>query len=123
MALSEDGTSSHRVRGVARPFEVQEVVSGGRHTLVLAGELDMATTAELEPMIVACAESAGGLTLDLRQLSFMDSTGLKLVLFAQQVCQANRAEFALIPGPRQVQRVFELTSLMDRLPFQSEPTN
>jgi anti-anti-sigma factor len=109
--------------GVETPrFEVRDVVSAGMHTLVLSGELDMAAAGELETVIVACAESASGLTLDLSQLTFMDSTGVRLLLFAQQACQANGAEFAVIPGPRQVQRVFEVTDLVKHLPFR-EPTN
>jgi anti-anti-sigma factor len=104
------------------PFEVRDVVSAGMHTLVLEGELDMATAAELEAVIVECAESGSGLTMDLGQLTFMDSSGVRLLLFAQQACQANGAEFVVIPGPRQVQRVFEVTDLVKHLPFR-EPTS
>jgi anti-sigma B factor antagonist len=107
------------VRRAAPPFDLQHVVSEGRHTLVLTGELDMRTTPEVEEVMVACAASARQLTLDLSRLTFMDSTGLGLVLSAQQLCQASGAEFALVPGTPQVQSVFEVTGLLDRLPFQT----
>jgi anti-sigma B factor antagonist len=109
------------ISGVARaaPFDFQHVVSEGTHTLVLTGELDMTTTPMVEEVIVRCAASARRLILDLSRLTFMDSTGLGLVLTAQHLCEAGGAEFALVPGPTQVQSVFEVTGLLDRLPFET----
>jgi anti-sigma B factor antagonist len=107
------------VTRAAPPFELQDIVSEGMHTLVMSGELDMATTPDVEAFIVECAASARGLTLDLSKLTFMDSTGLGLVLTAQRLCHVSGADFALIPGPRQVQSVFEVTGLLDQLPFQT----
>jgi anti-anti-sigma factor len=122
MAISELRTWT-LVNGGPQPFEVHELVCGGTHTLLLAGELDMAAAADVEAVLLACANDALQLTLDLSQLTFMDSTGLRLIVFAQQLCREKGAEFALIPGPRQVQRVFELTALVDRLPFHVEQTS
>jgi anti-anti-sigma factor len=104
-----------------RPLEVQEVVSGGEQSLVLVGELDMRTAAEPERLMLSFVESMTRLTLDLSQLSFMDSTGVRLILFAQGLCRRHGAEFALVRGPRQVQRVFEIAGLLERLPFQTDP--
>jgi anti-anti-sigma factor len=113
-----------RRSGEAERFELKRVVSDSGHTLVLSGELDMTPAAALQAVIVSCVKSEpGGLTLDLRKLTFLDSTGLHLILFAQRLCEDKGAQFALIPGPRQVQRVFELAALVNRLPFreQNEP--
>jgi hypothetical protein len=62
-------------RLLREPLEVRDVVSGDDHTLVLSGELDMASEDELETAIVSCADAAR-LRLDLSQPTFMDSTGL-----------------------------------------------
>ncbi|HEV2923853.1 MAG TPA: STAS domain-containing protein [Solirubrobacteraceae bacterium] len=94
-------------------------MSGDDHTLLLSGELDMAAEDELEAAIVSCA-GAARLTLDLSQLTFMDSTGLTLVLLADDLCKAHGIAFALVPGPRQVQRVFEIAGVLERLPFAME---
>jgi anti-anti-sigma factor len=104
-----------------RPLEVQEVVYGGEQSLVLIGELDLETAAEPENLILSCVDSVTRLTLDLSQLAFLDSTGVRLILFAQGLCRRHGAEFALVRGPRQVQRVFEIAGLLDRLPFQTDP--
>jgi anti-sigma B factor antagonist len=126
MAIGDGWSGTRRIgNGAAaplrEPFEVQDVVSGDDHTLVLCGELDMAADEDLETAILSCANAAG-LTLDLSQLTFMDSTGLTLVLLADGLCKANGIVFALVPGPRQVQRIFEITGLLGQLPFDLHST-
>ena len=107
------------VRLPREPLEILDVVSGEDHTLLLSGELDMAAEDELETAIVSCANAAR-LTLDLSQLTFMDSTGLTLILLADDLCKAHGIVFALVPGRRQVQRVLEVAGVLDRLPFHVE---
>jgi stage II sporulation protein AA (anti-sigma F factor antagonist) len=104
-----------------RSFKVQDVVSDGRHRLILTGELDLAPAAELEAMLLRlCADGTKEIALDLRKLSFMGSTGLRVVLLAKELCEQHGYEFLVIPGPRNIQRMFELTGLLDVLPFQAE---
>ena len=55
--------------------------------------------------------------LDLRGVTFVDSTGLHLVLEVDAASRAQRWEFGLIGGPADVQRVFDLTGSRARLPF------
>jgi anti-anti-sigma factor len=120
---SQDGGDGEAARRLPSPLEVRELTSGAERTLILAGELDLTGAAELENTLVSSTGNVTRLTLDLSQLTFMDSTGLRLVLFAHELCQKDGTEFALIPGPRQVQRVFEIADLHDRLPFQIEATD
>jgi anti-sigma B factor antagonist len=102
-------------------FEVQDVVSDGRHRLVLTGELDLAPAAELEAMLLRlCADGTKEIALDLSKLRFMGSTGLRIVLLAKELCEQHGYEFLLIAGPRNIQRMFELTGLLDVLPFRAE---
>jgi anti-sigma B factor antagonist len=91
---------------------------GDRHTLLLTGELDMAGAPELEARAKRlCAGRASELVLDLSQLEFIDSAGLNSILHVRAVCQEHMCGFCLTPGARRVQRVFEVTRLIDRLPF------
>lgn len=119
MAIADDSTGryteSHAQTG---RFVYRDVASDGGHTLVLVGELDVAAALELEASILGYDGSAE-LTLDLSRLTFMGSSGLRLILLARDVCKVRGTTFALIPGPAQVQRVFEVTDLLDRLPFQA----
>jgi anti-anti-sigma factor len=100
-------------------FEMQDAVCGGRHTLVLSGELDLVSAGSLEAMVLLlCADGITGFALDLSKLTFMDSTGLRALLCAKDVADSHGYEFMLVPGPKNVQRLFEVTGLLNVLPFQ-----
>ena len=81
-----------------------------------AGELDLATFEEAEAAVAqARRDQPGPLRLDLSELTFLDSSGLHLVL---QIHKAFGGEgLEIVPGPRSVQRVFELAGVLEILPF------
>ena len=99
-------------------FDVEDRVDGTRHILVLRGELDMLSAPELEATMLVAKRDASQLILDLSRLAFIDLRGLRMVLFAKELCDWDGCEFRLVPGPPSVQRVFELTELLDVLPFE-----
>jgi anti-anti-sigma factor len=108
-------------RPTAEPsqFSVQDVVSERHHRLLLSGELDMRGAATLEACLhQVSASGATSLVMDLSQLTFMDSTGVRMTLLARQLCAQHECEFLLIQGPAQIQLVFEVTGLLNQLPFQ-----
>jgi anti-anti-sigma factor len=87
----------------------------GVHIIELIGELDLDGAPRLEEELRAAeAGDAISIVVDLGQLEFIDSTGLRLLVMA-----ADRAgsRFSLLRGPKQVHRVFEITDMVDRLPF------
>lgn len=99
-------------------LEIRETLDGARHTLALVGELDIASTPAMQTALTrVLANETRALRLDLRQLSFIDSTGLHAVLTAKEQCEARGYDFSLIAGPAPVQRLFELTNLLGVLPF------
>jgi anti-sigma B factor antagonist len=82
------------------------------------GEVDLETVGEIrEQLENATASGARHVVLDLRGVTFVDSTGLHLVLEADAASRAQRWEFGLIGGPPDVQRVFDLTGARAQLPF------
>jgi anti-anti-sigma factor len=102
-------------------FQVQDIVSDGRHRLVLSGELDLAPAAELESMLLRlCGDGTKEIALDLSKLRFMGSVGLRLILVAKELCEQHGYEFLLVPGPANIQRMFEMTGLLESLPFEAE---
>jgi anti-sigma B factor antagonist len=103
---------------VAGRFGLQVAAHDGRHRLVLNGELDLAEAPTLEACLrQLCTDGTTGIVLDLSCLKFMDSAGLRMVLLALDLCEEHSCELRLIPGPPQVQRVFEITGMLDQLPF------
>lgn len=106
--------------GAAFTCEVRREPGGAVHVLP-AGDLDMASSPILEGRLTEVWESgARNLVLDLSGLRFMDSTGLRLVLAWDARCREDGCAISLMPGPRAVQRVFEVTGMLQRLPF-TEP--
>ena len=85
--------------------------------VALAGELDLATVGELERAMQAARDAGAGVVVDLRRLSFMDSTGLRAIVLAHEELDRAGQKLAIVRGPGPVQRVFELTGLEQRLTF------
>jgi len=90
--------------------------SGEALIIELVGELDLDGAPRLdEALREAEASDATSIVVDLGALDFIDSTGLRLLVMAAERCDDGR--FSLLRGPKQVHRVFEITDLVDRLPF------
>jgi anti-anti-sigma factor len=99
-------------------FSVQDSVSDRHHRLVLSGELDLAAAPTLERCLrEVCTSETSNVIIDLSRLSFMDSNGLRITLLARELCEQHGCEFMLVQGPAQVRRLFDVTGLLDRLPF------
>ena len=94
----------------------------GRSTAIAPrGELDLATAKRFETACDAIDYSTVvGVVLDLRELEFIDATGLRAVLRLRAICLERAVQLLVRPGPRGVQRVFELTHT-DRLLTFSRP--
>jgi anti-sigma B factor antagonist len=90
---------------------------GDTHVIELIGELDLDGAPRLEEELLRVeASDASSIIVDLGSLEFIDSTGIRLLLMAAER-STDTGRFTLLKGPRQVHRVFEITDLVDRLPF------
>jgi anti-sigma B factor antagonist len=104
------------------PFTCKVTPERDHVVVALRGELDMATVGAVEQELRRLHDSGfRTIVLDLGGLSFMDSSGLHLVTRWAQEASKDGLVFELEPGPPQVQRLFELTSVIDELPFRSRP--
>ena len=97
-------------------LEVETVEGGGLVKLVLRGELDLSTAAKVEEELRR-AESAEPpvLVMDLAGLTFLDSTGLRLIVTADRRARDQGRRLAVVKGPDTVQRVFSITRLDEHL--------
>lgn len=87
-------------------------VYSGCAVVFVAGEVDMATAADLNSAAVtALREHGPHLVLDLTQLSFMDSTGLKVLLALQQRVPLGGGRLVLVNPPRATIRVLTVTGV------------
>jgi anti-anti-sigma factor len=92
--------------------------------VALSGELDISGTAQVEATFRE-AETTGPavMVLDLRGLTFMDSSGLRLVLEADMRARQQSRRLAIVPGPEPVHRVFLIALLDKRLEFVDDPAD
>jgi anti-sigma B factor antagonist len=85
--------------------------------LVLRGELDIASAPLLADALIETLEQhAAGVLLDIGAVQFVDSTGLRAILAARALCAERAWKFALTPPAPSVQRLFEVTGVLDQLP-------
>jgi anti-sigma B factor antagonist len=106
-----------------QPFSIQiEEAEGGAVRVVLVGELDIATTPAAEAELRA-QENQGAqvIILDLRGLTFMDSTGLRLLVAADSRAREAGHRLAIVRGPDAVHRVLEITGLDAKLDLIDDP--
>ena len=100
------------------PFRIEVEPSRDVVRVVPVGELDLATTDTLREEVDRLHQAGfNRLVLDLRQLRFMDSSGLRLVLEIDAGSRSDGWDFSLVRGPEAVQRLFEVTNLTERLDF------
>lgn len=101
------------------PYLTIEVTSTpDAHTIVLTGEVDLLGTPQIEAALKnAYAANAELIVIDLRNLTFIDSSGLHALATAHELSRARGQELRILPGPANVQRLFELTGMSEVLPF------
>jgi anti-anti-sigma factor len=88
------------------------------HTISVRGELDVANADDVERELVRVeGTDARSIVLDLSGLTFIDSTGIRLLVSAHARSRAGSDRLTLLRGPRFVQRVLELTGILNLLPF------
>lgn len=88
------------------------------HTICLEGELDLASAGDLEDELVRAEQTdVESIIVDLSGLRFIDSTGVHVLIGARARSIEDSSRLALLRGPPAIQRVFELTGIVDLLPF------
>ena len=97
-------------------LEVETRPGAGLVHLVLRGELDLSTVERVENELDAVETGDEKLlVLDLSGLTFLDSTGLRLMVTADQRAQKDGRRLVIVKGPETVQRVFSITKLDETL--------
>jgi anti-anti-sigma factor len=91
---------------------------GPVHVISLFGELDLATVARVRAQLeLAEGSDAASIVVDLSGLTFMDSTGIRLLIEAHERSLADANRLTLLRGGASVQRVLEITGVAEILPF------
>ena|ERR1700677_1321182 len=103
-------------------LRIESRTEQGRIVVRLGGELDMASAPLLQSALEeAEKEASATLVLDLNELRFMDSTGLRIILWAAERCRNVGQQFALTPGASQVQRLLAVSGVGERVRIIATP--
>ena len=102
-------------------MDVDERRDGEDVCVALTGELDVATAPRLQRTLarLIADDASSALTLDLSQLTFIDSSGLAAIVYASRLCDRHDCQLSVIRGSDAVHNVFEMTGLAEHLPFSS----
>jgi anti-anti-sigma factor len=98
-------------------FNVSTDRLSGRLVVAPSGEIDLATVGLLRDAVEGALRADDELVLDLRGVTFMDTSGLRYLLELNARSDASEFTLRLVRGPGAVQRVFEVSGIESRLPF------
>ncbi|MBV8936075.1 MAG: STAS domain-containing protein [Alphaproteobacteria bacterium] len=113
-------TTRSRVVDALGELVLEAQPDGDAVTVVLAGEFDLAMADPIRKALArAMREPPARLILDLSGVTFIDSSGLHIILDAYEVCRDGGPRLTIRPGPPCVQQVFEVTNLLNYLPFET----
>jgi anti-sigma B factor antagonist len=102
-------------------FSVRIVTARDQAFVRPAGELDLAAVGELEAAIGGALDGHKQLVVDLRDVTFLDTEGLKSLIETARVAAERHVTFRLIRGRRSVERIFELTETRSQFEFVDSP--
>jgi anti-anti-sigma factor len=116
--LAERGNGARSALAV-EAFSIEIRPDRSRVLVVPHGDLDLATVGSLATEIdELVSRGFDALVIDLRATSFIDSTGIRLMLTETR---RTDARITLIDGSDIVSRVFDLTGVRELLPFEPAP--
>lgn len=119
MVLDATARPMRRAGSLVRAVTILEFETSERDDqvlVVLRGELDLSTADKVDRELRRVEEiDPPVVVLDLSGLTFLDSTGLRLIVTADQRARQADRRLAVVKGPATVQRVFSITKLDERL--------
>jgi anti-anti-sigma factor len=103
-------------------LDVQVHQVGGTHVVAPVGELDLSTAHALGAMLAAvAAHGATRIVLDLRELTFMDSSGISMIVKFKRHFAVEGVRFGIVKGDDRIQRAFEISHVEPLLPWTAPP--
>jgi anti-sigma B factor antagonist len=99
-----------------RKFMFYKQSDGKENRIYLSGELDLSAASALANVLDSVVRKADeALILDLKELNYIDSTGIGLIVSAIKVRAAMHASFQIDHIPTKVRRLFDITGVSSYL--------
>jgi anti-sigma B factor antagonist len=94
-------------------MEIVKAISDDTATLTIAGKLNAATAEEFDAAVNLAIGETKNLVLDFKEVSYLSSAGLRVLVSAQKKLKAAAGTFALCNVCEEVMEVLEVTGLDD----------
>jgi anti-anti-sigma factor len=91
----------------------------GERVIRLRGELDIESAPDLERVLLRSRPAGQRVVLDLAELKFMDSTGLRVLLRARAAADEGRWQISMRNVPPTIRRLFDMTGVGAALPAET----
>jgi anti-anti-sigma factor len=103
-------------------LQIEARADGRAVVIAFAGELDLASASAAQAELDRVAGSdVERVIADLSGLTFMDSTGLAILVKASRAAKESAHRFVVIKGGPQVERLFALTGMDEELELVESP--
>jgi len=103
-------------------FSIAVHAEGSVEIVAVRGEIDLATADAVRADLRGAFERSESVVLDLREVGFMDTQGLAVVIEAQQrTAEGAGPRFAITRAPDHVHRLFDMIGLTPRLTIVDDP--
>jgi anti-anti-sigma factor len=114
-----EALSALRVLDEATFTLAEDAGSAGERVIRLRGELDIDSAPDLQRALLRSRPAQQRVVLDLSELKFMDSTGLRVLLRARAAAEEGRWELFIRNVPANIQRLFDMTGVHEALPSEA----
>jgi anti-anti-sigma factor len=95
-------------------FEIEQASWSPAPGVILRGEVDIGTAAQLTRSLdAAIRDSVGAFVVDLCDVEFLDSSGIHALMRARAVLGRDDRPLIVVCPPNQVRRVLELVGIAD----------
>jgi anti-sigma B factor antagonist len=99
-------------------MQIATTPGSDRYVITVSGEVDLASSPDLDAAIIAAIESgSSSLAIDLTDVSFMDSSGLGVIVRGLKRCREADKDLDLIITNERVLKVFGITGLDQVIPI------
>jgi len=88
---------------------IEKVINGEEIALVISGRVDSVTAPDLEAAVLAIADSAKGIIFDFKNLEYVSSAGLRVILLAQKKMNAVNGSFKIVNCGENIKEILEMT--------------
>ena len=96
-------------------MEFKTTIEGPNATIALSGNLTVATTPDLEAAFADLPEDVTDVTLDLTELNYVASAGLRVIVAQDQKARKKGGAVRMKNPNDEVMEVFDVTGLVDIL--------